>query len=161
MILCFVAGPLRAPSEFEVALNIKRASARASELWERLGPEVYPMVPHQVSAWDPARLTPDRDARHREGVRALLARCDAALFPTLRAADLTEGQRDELREAISLGVFCCASIEQLEAALPELRVKRNLRRLTLRGPRPMSPRRPRFQPGELAALLGPLKAADA
>src|SRR4051794_37208641 len=96
MKMVFVAGPYRAPDEWEVERNIRRAEALALELW-RLGLSV--ICPYKNTAHF-GGAAPDQV--WLEGAKEAVRRCDAVVCTP--DWERSEGARGEVELANELGM---------------------------------------------------------
>lgn len=94
--IIYVAGPYRAESEWALIQNIRRAEAKALELWRQ---NWVVICPHKNTERFSGAL-PDRV--WLEGCLEILRRCDAIYL--LKRWQESEGAKAELAEAQRLGL---------------------------------------------------------
>lgn len=113
MKVFYVAGPYRAPSEFEVQQNIDKAKYVAANLWEA---GVAVVCPHLNTAHLGGIVA---DEFFLEGDLEILRRCDAVLF--LKDWMLSKGACAEHSFALAQGipVFYEGEVERDTTALLE------------------------------------------
>jgi hypothetical protein len=107
MKLVYVAGPYRAPTEWQLVQNIRRAEALALEVWQ-LG--LACICPHKNTALLGGAAD---DSLWLEGDLEMMRRCDAVICTDdwQRSA----GARNEVAEARRLGIPVFESVAELQA----------------------------------------------
>ncbi|HLP84813.1 MAG TPA: DUF1937 family protein [Phycisphaerales bacterium] len=106
MKLIYVAGPYRAPSEWQVTLNIREAEAAALELW-RMGYAV--ICPHKNTAYF-GGAAPDQV--WLDGDMEMLRRCDAVYaMPSWKKST---GATAEISEARRLGIPVFETLDECQ-----------------------------------------------
>lgn len=115
MFLVYIGGPYRAETGEKILANIEAAKARALEVYRRLGPDVYPVVPHLMGLWDPLAYdcVGENQGYHLKGLIKIMRRCDAVLFPEYSIGRLTPGQEEEFREAQRFEIPCFETVKGL------------------------------------------------
>ena len=99
MKLVYIAGPFRAPTNYRIKLNVRRAEAAGLEVC-KLG--AMAVIPHKVTEEFQGELP---DEFWIAGTLAVLRRCDAVL--AVGVWERSSGTRDEIAEAnrLSIPVF--------------------------------------------------------
>ena len=105
MRLIYIAGPYRAPSEWALVQNIRRAEALALQVW-KLGAAC--ICPHKNTALLGGCCD---DSVWLEGDLEMLRRCDAVVCTD--DWQRSEGARNEVIEAKRLGIPVFETIEAL------------------------------------------------
>lgn len=105
MPVVYIAGPYRAPTEFEVVRNIRRAEEVAVELW-RSGCAV--VCPHLNTALLGGAVPDDTFI---DGDLAILSRCDGLV--TVVGWNASVGARAEVAQARHLGIPVLESWEEV------------------------------------------------
>jgi hypothetical protein len=109
MKVVYVAGPYRAPSEWQVVQNIRRAEAAALEVW-RMGAAC--ICPHKNTALFGGATA---DSVWLEGDLEIIRRCDAIVC--VEGWELSEGARGEVELANSLNLPVFFTIGDLQTWL--------------------------------------------
>jgi uncharacterized protein DUF4406 len=117
MRLIYVAGPYRAPCEWQVLQNIRRAEAMAIEVW-LMGAAC--ICPHKNTAFFGGAAA---DSVWLEGDLEIVRRCDAIIC--VEGWELSAGSRGEVELARTLGKPVFQTLAELQswlkAAMPEAR----------------------------------------
>lgn len=108
-VVCYVAGPFRAPNGWALAQNIRRAEAMAYEV-AKLG--AVPLCPHTMFATFDRTLS---DEFWLDGTLELLRRCDVVLL--CEGWEASSGTRGEIDEARRQGMPVYSSFDEFRAAL--------------------------------------------
>ncbi len=124
-VLIYIA--YRADTGEGIADNIEAACHRARLLHRRFGDKVYPVVPHLMGGWAETGLSPTDPMReyHMAGLIEVMRACGAVWLPGELVVGYSEGVRLEFLDALGRDIFCFASLDELEAALPSLQILAN------------------------------------
>ena len=106
MRLVYVAGPYRAPTEWQLVQNIRKAEALALDVW-RLG--LACICPHKNTALLGGAAP---DSLWLEGDLEMMRRCDAVICTD--DWQRSEGARNEVAEAKRLAIPVFFSIDELK-----------------------------------------------
>jgi len=97
MLVVYVAGPFRAPTQWGIMQNVRRAEIAALQLWKR---GFVPIVPHSMTQYFQAECP---DEVWLSGCIRLLERCDAIYL--LEGWEHSEGSRAEFKVAKEIGLI--------------------------------------------------------
>lgn len=112
MKLIYVAGPYRAPSEWELVANIRRAEDIAIELWQ-IGLAV--ICPHKNTAFFGGATD---DEVWLAGDREMIRRSDAVY--AMERWEQSSGSRTEIELARQLGIPIFGTLEEVKTWLQYL-----------------------------------------
>lgn len=112
MKVVFVAGPYRAPSEWQINQNIRRAEALALDLW-RMGLAV--LCPHKNTEHYGGAAP---DSLWLDGAVEMLRRCDAVVC--VQGWESSEGARGEVEQATVSGIPVFYDVSEVAAWLQSL-----------------------------------------